>query len=176
MASDPQINRSKETISTKAPEKSDFKRPEVVDKEVAKAGVGKEAYREAVGFDESVETTGKVSEILKEGQEQKGAGAGAKVTGAQKTYDPDKIRAQLLKNLPSEKAMKRQVEREIKKEIKYLHKKAMKMFNSPRSMSFFEMSNLMRKIRELKGLLVDLIKASLDTLKTLWLRFVHGIH
>jgi hypothetical protein len=105
-------------------------------------------------------------------------GEGSPVTGAQKTtvkVDPAVIRANLLNNLPSEAVMKKQIEVEIKKEIDYLHKKAMKMFRSPGQVSYFEMNNVLKKIRELKGLLMQLLKASFDGLKTLWLRFVHGI-
>ena len=70
--------------------------------------------------------------------------------------------------------MKEQVEIEIKKEIKYLRKKAMGLLG-PSNLSPFEMANVVKKIRELRGLLHSLVKASFERLKTLWLRFVHGI-
>lgn len=141
-------------------------------KEVKEAAVGKEAFAEAVDFNESAETTGKVSETLgKVGEDKGGVIGGAKG----KIYDPAQIKANLLKSIPSERAMKHQIEREIKKEIKYLHKKAVKMFTSPGRVNYFEMSNLMKKIRELKGILIILAKATLESLKTLWLRFVHGV-
>lgn len=138
------------------------------------ADAGRAAYIEAVGMDESVETTGKVSEVLSNTKEDSGDGStGAKSAVAQMT--PAQIKAQLLKNLPSEPVMRKQLETEIRKEIDYLHKKAMKMVRSPGNISYFEMNNLMSKIRELKGILLTLLKASMDTLKTLWLRYVHGI-
>lgn len=144
-------------------------------KEIKEAeNVGKAAYVEAVGLDESLETTGKVSEVLSKSGENEGGGAiGTAKTTAK--VDPAVIRANLLKNLPSEAVMKKQIETEIKKEIAYLHKRAMKMMHIPGKVDYFEMNNLMKKIRELKGLLIDLVRASLDGLKTLWLRFVHGI-
>lgn len=143
-------------------------------KEVTEASdVGKAAFAEAVGMDESLETTGKVSEVLGATKEADTTSlAGQKVTAK---MDPAVIKANLLKNMPSEAVMKKQIETEIKKEIEYLHKKAMKMFRSPGSVNYFEMNNVMKKIRELKGLLLELVKASFDGLKTLWLRFVHGI-
>lgn len=143
-------------------------------KEVKEAAdVGKTAYVEAVGLDESVETTGRVSEVLSKSDENDGGAVAS--TKAKAKIDPAVIRENLLKNLPSETEMKKQIETEIKKEIAYLHKKAMKMMRSPGKVNYFEMNNLMKKVRELKGLLIQLIKASFDGLKTLWLRFVHGI-
>ncbi len=71
--------------------------------------------------------------------------------------------------------MRKQIESEIKKEIGYLHNKAMKMVKQPGEMNYFEMNNLMRKIRELKGILMMLVKSSVEGLKSLWLRYVHGI-
>lgn len=138
------------------------------------ADVGKHAYVEALGLDESAETMGKVSEVLgKNKEEDKGSGF-AGTTGA-KQFDPAQIKAQLLKKIPSEKEMRRQIEKEIRKEIDYLHSKAMKMLRRPGEANYFEMANILKKIRELKGLLMTLVKASLDSLKTLWLRYVHGV-
>lgn len=117
---------------------------------------------------------GRVSEVLKDASENKGASM--KSGGATQQYtDPAQIRANLLKNIPSESAMKRQIEGEIEKEIRYLRRKAIKMMTAPSQISYFEMSNLAKKIRELKGVLISLAKASIESLKTLWLRYVHGI-
>jgi hypothetical protein len=142
----------------------------------ASEGFGMNAKTEVLGMDESAETNDKVSEILSHGKEQKGSGSGtASATSASKK-DIETLRAQLLKNLPSEKVMRRQVEGEIKNEIKYLRRRAMGLIRPPYgSMSYFEMANLLKKIRELKGLLYSLVKISMERLKTLWLRFVHGI-
>jgi len=171
MTSDSQINKVSGNPSLDSKKESTFKNVED-SKEIKRAAVGKEAIAEAVDFDESVEVTGRVSEIVKDQSEQKGGGvAGSGLT----PVDAEVIKAGLLKNIPTEKEMKKQIETEIKKEIKYLHKKAVKLMALPTGMSFFEMANLMKKIRELKGLLVQLIKSSLDNLKTLWLRFVHGV-
>lgn len=128
---------------------------------------------ESINFQESVEsaeTSDRVAEDV--GQvSDKDLGTGATAQG----FDPSQIKIQLLKDLPKEDVMRRQIEREIKKEINYLHKKAMKMLRSPREINYFEMSNMMRKIRELRGILLGLVKASFDSLKTLWLRYVHGV-
>jgi hypothetical protein len=171
MASDSQINKVRSEPSLNSKKESPFKKAED-NKEIKEATAGKEAIAEAVDFDESVETTGRVSEVIKDQSEQKGGSA----TGSGVApIDPEAIKAKLLKGIPTEKEMRKQIEGEIKKEIKYLHKKAIKLMAVPNGMSFFEMTNLMKKIRELKGLLIQLIKASLENLKTLWLRFVHGV-
>lgn len=128
------------------------------------------------GIDEGGEVMGQVSEVLKEKASEQGGGGGKTQTAAQTDeVDIEKIKARLLQNLPSEKIIKKQIKREITKEIDYLHKKAMKMLRSPNEMNYFEMNNILKKIRELNGILSELIKASIDALKTLWLRFVHGI-
>jgi hypothetical protein len=138
--------------------------------------IGKAAYVEAVGMDESVETTGRVSEVLSDAREHKGDSAGGtKAKGDDKTVDPEELRAKLLKTMPSQKVMRKQIEREIKKEINYLHSKAMAMVRSPKEMNYFEMNNIVGKIRELRKLLKSLIKASLDAMKGVWLRYVHGV-
>jgi hypothetical protein len=127
----------------------------------------------------TVEPMGRVSEILGEAKENKGDGtSGGASDGDAKakavTTDPAELRKMLLKNPPSNKVMKKEIEKEIKKEIKYLHKRAMKMLRSP-DVSYFEMNNVVSKIRDLKGILATLLKSSVDGLRTLWLRYVHGV-
>lgn len=117
---------------------------------------------------------GKVAETLGEDRNKTGDNKTGGFVYKQKV-DPAAIRAQLLQNIPDQKVMMMQVSKEIHKEIKYLHKKAMKMMRTPGEMNYFEMSNLMKKLRDLKGILSELFKASFETLKTLWLRFVHGL-
>jgi hypothetical protein len=140
------------------------------------AAEGHEAVQQAdIGAEEqeSSEAMGNVSESATDKKDKKGDGV--KSSSAGSAVDPKQIKAQLLKNLPTDNAMRQSIEKEIKKEIKYLHKKATRMLYSPGEINYFEMNNLMRKIRELKNLLVTLAKASIDHLKTLWLRFVHGV-
>ncbi|MFA6917326.1 MAG: hypothetical protein WC285_00615 [Candidatus Gracilibacteria bacterium] len=140
----------------------------------AAEGFGTEARTEVLGLDESAETNDQISEVLSKRKDQSSGGGKAYASASKKEIEA--LRASLLKNLPSERVMKKQVEAEIRKEIKYLRSRAMSLIKSPySSMSFFEMSNLVRKIRELRGILYSLVKMSLERLKTLWLRFVHGI-
>ncbi|MDA1060566.1 MAG: hypothetical protein O3B47_02120 [bacterium] len=171
---DSSVNRPKSN-----PEKDYHKpgdRPEHVDsKELREAAnVGRGAYAETVGLDESAETVGRVSEVLTDAKEQDKGGSTASTSGTAQ-FDPAQIKKDLLKVLPREKAMRTQIEREIKKEIDYLHKKAIRMLRKPGEVNYFEMSNIMSKIRELRGILLRLAKAATDSLKTLWLRYVHGV-
>lgn len=123
---------------------------------------------------EDMETSGRVSEVLSKTKEDSGSGAASSTTKRQQ-FSATTIREQLLRSIPVQKVARRQIEREIKKEIKYLHRKAMRMLRSPREMNYFEMSNIARKIRELKAILLKLVKTSFDSLKTFWLRYVHGV-
>lgn len=158
---------------------SSQRKTEVVrdDREIKEAGMGQQAYLEAVGLDEAGETMGKVSEVLSNTREQDGDGKpAAGGTKAQATQqDPAAKLAQILAKMPPEKEMRAQIKKEIEKEINYLHKKAMDMLKAPGKINYFEVNNMMRKVRDLKGLLFSLVRASVDGLKALWLRFVHGI-
>lgn len=123
---------------------------------------------------ESSEIASEVSEVMQSGKEgEKGSMAGAGAGG--KKFTPAQIKAQLLQRAPSEEAMKAQIGREIKKEIKYLHKRARKILRGPGSFNAFELNNVVKKVRELKSILINLAKAAIQTIKTLWLRFVHGV-
>lgn len=120
--------------------------------------------------------TGEVSEVLSENKEQKGDSPNQSTA---KKVDPKARRAQvtakLLKKAPKPAQMRQEIKKEIEAEIKYLRKKALKMVIAPGKVNYYEMNNLIKKIRELKGLLRTLAKATLENIKTLWLRFVHGI-
>lgn len=131
-------------------------------------------YSDVLG--EDAESMGHVSEGVKDTDARDlGGTSGGQTSQNPPQFDPAQLRAQLLQKAPPLNIMKKQIESEIKKEINYLHSKAMKMMRNPGEVNYFEMSNLMKKIRELKTILGALLKASVDTLKTLWLRYVHGI-
>lgn len=152
----------------------DKKHEDQESRKVAESFAG-ETRHEVLGLDESAETNDRVSEVLSDSKDLAASGGGSKAYTSASKKEIDALRQKLLENLPSEKVMKRQVESEIKKEIKYLRKRAMGLIGVKGNMSFFEMANLLKKIRELKGLLYSLLKVSIERLKTLWLRFVHGI-
>ena len=70
MVSDSQINKVSNKPSLETKKESVFKKTEE-SKEIRKAGVGREAIQEAADYEESVETTGRVSEVIKDQSEQK---------------------------------------------------------------------------------------------------------
>jgi len=153
-----------EHISHEEHERHDFKEIKETKDKFASVDSGIDDTESAESAD------GNVSETSGDGKDLKGDAASAGTA----SYDPAKIKAALLKNLPVPDVMKAQIKKEIEEEIKYLHGKAMKMMRS-QNVSYFEMSNIMKKIRDLKGILMQLAKASAESLKNLWLRFVHGI-
>ncbi|MFA5947542.1 MAG: hypothetical protein WC806_01025 [Candidatus Gracilibacteria bacterium] len=144
-------------------------------KEIKEVQKGIEEFADigAENVDASVETNGEVSEVISNTREKKGSGVSSGQQPARGNIAD--IKANLLKTLPSEKEMRKQIDKEIDKEISYLHKRAIKMARMTGKVDYFEMNNLIKKIRSLKGLLVNLMKCSFEGLKTLWLRFVHGI-
>lgn len=178
MPSDSQINRG--PSSAPSPLRESVKSADNADnlKAVRDAGGAREAYQEAFGVENAQESTGRVSEILSEtAGEDIPAGTGAQTTTKDDSNvkSQQHIKAELLKNIPSESVLKKQIRKEIEAEIYQLHKKAMGMMRSPSKVNFFELTNMLRKIRDLKGILSELFKASFESLKTLWLRYVHGI-
>lgn len=135
---------------------------------------------DTMAMGEAAESTiGKVSEALSEQRDgdlgSGGGGKGDDKSAKGQAQDIAVIREKLLQKAPTQEMMKKEIEREIKKEISYLHKRAMKMITRPGQIDYSEMNNLIKKVRELKGLLKALLKSSLDNIKTMWLRFVHGI-
>lgn len=176
MATNSNINRAPE--STPTPEKAEKSEQIKDSKEVSglKESVGGAAVMETVDVgEESAETMGHVSEVLSStvSEDKRGRGGGKK--DDQGFIDPEELRKRLLSKVPPAPEMRRQIEKEIRKEIDYLHRKAMRMLRSTGSVNYFEMNNIVKKIRELKSLLLILVKASVDSLKSLWLRYVHGI-
>jgi len=163
-------------IPNKGPET--VHRPEVVARKVEnqKGAEQLKPHLDAVvEIGESAEVAGEVSEVMTEQREQQGGGTvGGISKGAKAKIAAAQIKAELLKKAPSQEIMFKQVEKEIKKEINYLHKRAKRAMRGD-SVSAFELNNIVKKIRELKALLLMIAKATAETLKTLWLRFVHGV-
>ena len=177
MAQNRNLESSKEQASESLKQSTGVENIDTREVNALKENVGGAAVMETVDVgEESAETMGSVSEVLRESAgENGGSSKGAVKSDDTGIIDPEELKRRLLSDIPPAPVMRRQIEREIKKEIDYLHKKAMKMLRSGKEVNYFEMNNIMKKIRELKGLLMTLLKASVDSMKTLWLRFVHGI-
>jgi len=126
---------------------------------------------------DAVETSGRVSEALSESGGKRPSSMSSKGAGSSGTGNKRKLSnsKSLLAGAPSVSVMKRQVEREIRHEIDLLHRRAKKLMRSSSPTSFFELATVARKIRSLKKMLSSLVKSSVNKVKTLWLRYVHGI-
>lgn len=133
--------------------------------EKAAAEVGVEAG-EVVEAAEAVEVpTGEVSEKEKKAKEGYAGGAAA-VTAAQ-------ITGTAAIPFPSTKVMRAQVVQELKKEIKNLQKKVKRVMNQPPGK--FEPHNintLMARLRRLSETLSNLVHATGDFVKDLWIKYV----
>ncbi len=116
---------------------------------------------------------GNVAENASENREKKSDGASQKKKTTK--ADPVAIRAKLLEKAPKPQQMARQIEKEIKSEINRLHGRILKMVILPGPIDYHEMNNMVRKIRKLREILRSLLRLSLESLKNLWLRFVHGV-
>jgi len=127
---------------------------------------------EFVDAAESAEVANEVSEVMREQSEQKGD---AVKTKGKAKMTPAQIKAQLLQKAPTKEIMASEVRREIEKEIKYLHKRAKKIMRKTGNVNAFELNNIVKKIRELRALLLEIAKMGVDALKNLWVRFVKGM-
>ena len=124
---------------------------------------------------ESAEVAGEVSEVMSKKAEGD-KGSGFKSAKKQiKRMTPAEIKIHLLKKAPSEESMKGQIKKEIGREVAYLQRRSRKLLLQPGAVQAYELNNIVKKIRELRSLLIDLAKAAANTVKTLWLRFVHGV-
>ena len=116
------------------------------------------------------------SEKASEKTSENGSGSvGVGNSSSSTSLSSEQLRETLLQRAPDVPVMRREIERAIEKEIADLHNRAMKLMKSSGKVDFFELNNIARRIRELKKLLSTLVKASVDKVKTLWLRYVHGI-
>lgn len=172
-----QIKSSVEPQKFEAPESVNIRKAPEAQNTVLKQHFEATASKAAefVEVGESAEVAKEVSEAISSQSEQKGDGlkTGGYVQRVKMT--PAQIKAQLLQRAPSQEVMMAQVEKEIDKEIKYLSKRARKALRKAGAVNAFELNNIVKKIRDLKSILVELAKAAFDTVKTLWLRFVHGV-
>jgi hypothetical protein len=130
---------------------------------------------ETVGLGEDVETVeamGHVSEKTAGSRDRAGDGGGARDSSA---LTIEEIREKLLRTAPDERVMRSQIKNEIEREISDLKGRANKILASSKKTDYSELSSILRKIRELNGVVFGLVKTSMENIKALWLKYVHGI-
>ena len=128
------------------------------------------------GVEGAINAMGRVSENAREdiSGDAKDSSTSTTRTGAG-TQDSHQVHVKrLLKNAPSPKVMVKQIHDQINKEMSKLLKESKKL-SKQKNVDYYRMNNTVKKIRSLKGVLSSLLTMSLDGIKTLWLRFVHGI-
>ena len=98
-----------------------------------------------------------------------GSGGGTQTAatgGAQQTSARD----QAIANLPATINMQKQLEAHIRSEVKQLRKQTRQIIRSRKPGSAYALAQLYAKIRHLNALLADLLEASYDVLKRLFVK------
>lgn len=112
------------------------------------------------------------SEVKEKGKDKKGDN----VATASKVKKAPKTKAQLLKELPPEPKMRKEVKFALKNEISNLEKQKNRMISNPLNNNFNQLNIIVQKLRELKHIFATLAQATYEMLKNLWLKYVHGIY
>lgn len=115
--------------------------------------------------------TGKVSEQTSEDKSTAPAASGGK------TYSNDEIeaiRARLLKALPPQAVMIRQIRKKLVSDEKVLTKRMNKL-RKKAHLHAYEMTKLVMQIRKIKEYFSMLAHATYEMIKHLWLKIVHGV-
>ncbi len=158
------VNPESGKEQVKTAEKPQVRKMEKEEVEKAKVSVDLGGLETAEGAEAAEISPDKVSEKESKAKDQY-AGTGAATTqnqSAAATFQP----------LPATKIMKSQVQRELKKEIKSLHKKIKKVMNKKGTVEAHQLNILTAQLRKLRELLASLAHATTDLIKDLWMRFV----
>lgn len=128
----------------------------------------------ATAFEGIAETgTEKISEQRETASEQKGIGhVQSQTQGAAQQVQSAAIKAKLLERLPAERVMKREIRGNLNGQINHLMKSAKK---AEKRDDYFELNRIVALIRSLKDSLSDLMYATYEMIKNLWLKVMHGI-
>lgn len=110
----------------------------------------------------------RVSERSSEDAAGDWSGAGATTGGKAQTGTSARDRA--IAAMPAPELVQQQLKQHIEKEITTLHKKAKRAAKSNKAGGAFELNEIYSNIRRLQALLKDILQASYDTLKRLFVR------
>lgn len=118
---------------------------------------------------------GKVSEKATEGigeQWEKTSGQFQQFQKKLTDEEAKALKAKLLKSPPRTEEMVREIKRHVHEQIQALQSKSK---THEKTGNFKELSNVVMKIRQLKEILRELLQATAEVIKNLWLKVVHGI-
>lgn len=110
---------------------------------------------------------GAVGETMQEDKSGDMGGSGAQGDGAQTVRSK---RAQLIANPPPPAVIQQELRKHITKEIKQLSRKARKMSRVSDPGAAFLLNEVYAKIRRLNSLLAEILEASYDVLKRLFIK------
>ncbi len=110
------------------------------------------------------------SEGLAEDRSGDWGGGGSRALTGDGAAQQTSARDQAIANLPAPAAMQKQLEQHIRTEVKYLRKQARLIIRSRKPGSAYALAQLYAKIRHLNKLLSDLLEASYDVLKRLFVK------
>lgn len=123
------------------------------------------------GLLETITLMDKVSERMGEDRSGDMGGGGSGQSGKGDDDDATSARAQAIANLPETPEMRRELGSYIQKEIKVLRKQIRRQaFRASKPGSAHQLNELYGKIRRLNSLLSELMEASVDVLKRLFIK------
>ncbi|PKL36824.1 hypothetical protein CVV38_02925 [Candidatus Peregrinibacteria bacterium HGW-Peregrinibacteria-1] len=140
--------------------------------EGGKQSVGAAVAEEVAIVEGEIETTGRVSEVLGESiSEDKGASiTGGKAKAATPVSRDLRIK-KLLEEAPAPSVMKAEIKKALDVEFRNIKKK---VALAQKGGNFFEMTNLVARMRQIKGTLARLMRAPIKLIRELWIKIVHG--
>ena len=113
---------------------------------------------------------GNISETMQEDRsgDLGASGGGTQAQGAQQTAQSR--RAQLIANPPAPAVIQQELKKHIAKEIKQLSRKAKTLARANHPGAAFSLNEIYAKIRRLNSLLAEILEASYDVLKRLFIK------
>lgn len=124
------------------------------------------------GLMETIALIDKVSERMGEDRSgDLGAAGSGSMAGAQQGDDGTQSARQIaLANLPEPRMMQRQLEKHIYKEVHRLNKQVKKLTRASKPGNAHHINEMYAHIRRLNSILAELVEASYDVLKRLYIR------
>lgn len=110
------------------------------------------------------------SESSASGPSNDGPAAGTTTAIAQGTQQGTSARDHAIANIPTPAVMQKQLEAHIRAEVKQLRKQTRLIIRSRKPGSAYALAQIYAKIRHLNALLADLLEASYDVLKRLFVK------
>lgn len=169
-----------------------YKAPERIVNEPSSEGLNHESHKTeeadlkaAAGIDagsllEGIDDGGEMVDSLKMSESGENVGEHRRATGKKfgdfkkkmTKQEAEDLKKRLLKDLPPSKTMIKEIRAHVRQEIKHLEREAAR---AERNGKFKELSDTVSRMRELRIMLFDLLHATAEIIKNLWLKVVHGI-